>query len=128
VVGARDMPHGRAAKRWPDYAVQTPEGTTAVELEFSLKATRRLRSILLGYEDTGLYDYVDFVVLERPRDAQLMRTLTRLVDEVEIRRRAWIARCGSAARPQVRVVPWRDPLPELHAGIGPFPMIDRTSA
>ncbi len=33
-------PHGRPGKRWPDYAVQTPEGTTAVELEFSLKATR----------------------------------------------------------------------------------------
>src|SRR4051812_29748416 len=48
------LPHGRVAKRWPDYAVQTPEGTTAVELEFSLKATRRLRSIVAGYEDTAL--------------------------------------------------------------------------
>ena len=35
-----------AAKRWADYAVETPEGTTAVELEFSLKGTSRLRSIV----------------------------------------------------------------------------------
>lgn len=91
------LPHGRPAKRWPDYVVQSPAGTTAVELEFSLKATRRLRSILRGYEETSQYDFVDFVVPERRQDAQLARTLTRLVDEVQTRRNAWTAKCGVQA-------------------------------
>jgi hypothetical protein len=121
------LPHGRRAKRWPDYVVQSPAGTTAVELEFSLKATRRLRSILLGYEETPLYDFVDFVVPERQQDAQLARTLWRLVDEVTTRRNAWTAKWGIKPGPEVRVVPWRDPLPELHSGIAPFPAVGRPS-
>jgi hypothetical protein len=120
------LPHGRPAKRWPDYVVQAPAGTTAVELEFSLKATRRLRSILRGYEETSLYDFVDFVVPERRQDAQLLRTLTRLVDEVQTRRQAWTAKWGIKPGPDVRVVAWRDPLPELHAGIAPFPAVGGT--
>jgi hypothetical protein len=121
------LPHGRPAKRWPDYVVQAPAGTTAVELEFSLKAMRRLRSILRGYEETPLYDFVDFVVPERRRDAQLARTLTRLVDEVMTRRSAWTAKWGISPGPEIRVVPWLDPLPELHAGIAPFAAIETSS-
>jgi hypothetical protein len=121
------LPHGRPAKRWPDYVVQTSKGTTAVELEFSLKATRRLRSILRGYEETSQYDFVDFVVPERRQDAQLARTLKRLVDEAQTRRHAWTAKWGIKPGPEMRVVPWRDPLPELHAGIAPFPAVGRVS-
>jgi DNA-binding Lrp family transcriptional regulator len=118
-------PHGRRGKRWPDYAVQTPDGTTAVELEFSLKAASRLRSIVRGYEATTLYDFVDFVVLDRPRDAELRRCLTRLIGD---------AAHGSGSfgpvqvQARMRIVSWRDPLPELHAGIAPFPPIDRSDA
>ncbi len=115
-------PHGRPGKRWPDYAVQTPEGTTAVELEFSLKATRRLRSIVYGYQEAPHYDFVDFVLLQRKRDAQLWRTLTQLVDDARIVppfSRLPQFRFG----PTMNITPWRDPLPELHAGIAPFPSI-----
>ena len=38
----------RKGRRWADYAVETSEGRTAVELEFSLKGTERLRSIVRG--------------------------------------------------------------------------------
>ena len=117
-------PHGRRGKRWPDYAVQSPEGTTAVELEFSLKATGRLRSIVRGYVDTALFDYVDFVLLQRPQDAELWRTLTRLVGIAEAERIATLP-WARGSRPKLRVVPWRDPLPELHAGIAPFPASPR---
>jgi hypothetical protein len=95
-----------------------------VELEFSLKATRRLHSIVYGYQEASHYDFVNFVLLQRTRDAQLWRTLTRLVDDARI--------VPTFSRlPQFRfsttmnVTPWRDPLPELHAGIAPFPSIDR---
>jgi len=117
-------PHGRVGKRWPDYAVQTPEGTTAVELEFSLKGTRRLRSIVFGYQEASHYDFVDFVLLQRRPDAQSWRTLTRLVDDVRIVpqfSRLPQFRFG----PTMNITPWRDPLPELHAGIAPFRSIDR---
>jgi DNA-binding Lrp family transcriptional regulator len=114
-------PHGRRGRRWPDYSVTTPDGTTAVELEFSLKAASRLRSIVRGYQETSLYDFVDFVLLDRPQDAELRRCLTRLVDEAQ-------AQGGTFGRIQlqmtrIRIVSWRDPLPELHAGIAPFPAI-----
>lgn len=113
-------PHGRVGKRWPDYAVQTPEATTAVELEFSLKATRRLYSIVYGYQEAPQYDFVDFVLLERKRDAQLWRTLMRLVDDART-----VPSLFKEFRfgPTMNVTPWRDPLPELHAGIAPFPSI-----
>jgi hypothetical protein len=119
-------PHGRRGRRWPDYVVATPDGATAVELEFSLKAAGRLRSIVRGYQETALYDFVDFVLLDRPQDAELRRCLTRLVDEAQ-------AYGGSFGRIQlqttrIRIVPWRDPLPELHAGIAPFPANWRASA
>ena len=55
-----------------------------MELEFSLKATRRLWSIVYGYQEAPHYDFVDFVLLQRRRDAQLWRTLTRLVDDARI--------------------------------------------
>ena len=38
-------------------------GRTAVELEFSLKGTTRLRWIVRGYLRSDLYEFVDFVVL-----------------------------------------------------------------
>lgn len=118
-------PHGRRGKRWPDYAVQTPDGTTAVELEFSLKAASRLRSIVRGYAETALYDYVDFVLLDRPRDAELRRCLTRLVGEAGVQGAVF---GGIRLQTTVRIVSWRDPLPELHAGIAPFPAIQRAGA
>jgi hypothetical protein len=107
-------------KRWLDYAVQTPKGTTAVELEFSLKATRRLYSIVYGYQEAPQYDFVDFVLLERKRDGQLWRTLTRLVDDALM-----VPSLFKEFRfgPTMNVRPWPDPLPELHEGIALFPSI-----
>ncbi len=114
-------PHGRPGKRWPDYAVQAPEGTTAVELEFSLKATSRLRSIVSGYREAHHYEFVDFVLLQRRRDAQLWRSLTRLVDETRFVSHPASRLPPIHFGPRMNITPWRDPLPELHAGIAPFP-------
>jgi hypothetical protein len=114
-------PHGRRGKRWPDCGVDTLEGRTAVELEFSIKAPRRLHSIIRGYLDSRDYQYVDFVLLDRPRDAELRRSLTRIIEEE--RRQGLgsvfpeLANLGS----KLALVDWRDPLPHLHAGIAPFP-------
>ncbi len=118
-------PHGRPGKRWPDYAVQTPEGTTAGELEFSLKATSRLRSIVSGYREAHHYEFVDFVLLQRRRDAQLWRSLTRLVDETRFVPHPASRLPPIHFGPRMNITSWRDPLPELHAGIAPFPAIDR---
>lgn len=112
---------GRRGRRWADYAVETADGRTAVELEFSLKGTSRLRSIVRGYLQSGAFDFVDFVVLEREEDAGLRRCLTRVLEEE--------CAADDAARlpgvvvggPSLRVVPWRDPLPHVHAGVRPFP-------
>jgi hypothetical protein len=114
-------PHGRRGKRWPDYAVDSPVGRTAVELEFSIKAPRRLHSIIRGYLDDRNYRYVDFLLLDRPRDVALRRSLTRIIER---ERELDIARSfpGLAdLSPTIRLVDWRDPLPRLHAGIAPFP-------
>jgi DNA-binding MarR family transcriptional regulator len=119
-------PHGRRGRRWPDYTVATPDGTTAVELEFSLKAASRLRSIVRGYQETALYDFVDFVLLDRPQDVELRRCLTRLVDEAEAHSGSFAGIRLQMAR--IRIVSWRDPLPRLHAGIAPFPAIRRAAA
>jgi DNA-binding PadR family transcriptional regulator len=112
---------GRRGRRWADYVVDTPEGRTAVELEFSMKGTSRLRSIIRGYLQAGAFEYVDFVVLERDQDAALARLLDRLLEEEGAAEFA--ARLPGVAIevPTVRVVPWRDPLPHVHAGVAPFP-------
>src|SRR4051812_40350206 len=117
-------PHGRRGRRWADYVVDSPDGRTAVELEFSLKATRRLRSIVRGYVCSARFSFVDFVVLERAQDAGLWRCLERVIAEerallASTRRLPGLAHGG----PVVRVVRWRDPLPALHAGVGPFPAL-----
>jgi hypothetical protein len=114
-------PHGRRGKRWPDHAVDAPEGRTAVELEFSIKAPRRLHSIIRGYLDSRDYEHVDFVLLDRPRDAGLRRSLTRIIqDERMFSPAALLPWIGELA-PKLALVDWRDALPHLHAGIAPFP-------
>ena len=114
---------GRRGRRWADYAVESPEGRTAVELEFSLKGTSRLRSIARGYLGSEAFDFVDFVVLERDQDGALRRTLTRVLEEERAAELA--ARLPGLPEnlPCVRVVAWRDPLPHVHAGVRPFPAL-----
>jgi DNA-binding MarR family transcriptional regulator len=113
--------HGRRGRRWPDYAVATGEGRTAVELEFSLKGTTRLREIVRGYLQSGLYEFVDFVALDRPEDAGLWRCLERVLEEERAAELAARLPGVPSVMPAVRVVPWRDPLPHVHAGVRPFP-------
>jgi hypothetical protein len=65
------------------------------------------------------------VVLERSRDAGVRRCLERVIAEertLVARRLPGVAAAGAV----VRVVPWRDPLPALHAGVGPFPPLGRS--
>jgi DNA-binding MarR family transcriptional regulator len=110
---------GRRGRRWADYAVETPEGRTAVELEFSMKGTSRLRSIIRGYLESGAFDYVDFVVLDQ--DVALKRLLNRVLEEEGAAERAGRLPGVPIEVPTIRVVPWRDPLPHVHAGLVPFP-------
>ena len=112
---------GRTGRKWADYAVETPDGRTAVELEFSLKGTARLRSIVRGYLRSEAYDFVDYVVLDNDAGAPVKRLLTRLLEEETAAETA--ARIPGLATnlPVTRVVAWRDPLPWVHAGIRPFP-------
>src|SRR4051794_31979417 len=114
-------PRGRRGRRWPDYAVDVPAGRTAVELEFSLKGTTRVRGIVRGYLRSDLYEFVDFLVLERPEDGGPRRWPARVIEEERVEEIA--ARLpGIAARmPALRIVPWRAPLPHVHAGVRPFP-------
>lgn len=118
---------GRRRRRWPDYVVDVPAGRTAVELEFSAKAKVRLRSIVQGYSRAQHYGYVDFVLLERPEDGALRRRLDAMISEEHALDSA--ARLpGVQAMPRLAIVPWHDPLPKLHAGIGPFPRLPTATA
>ena len=111
----------RRRRRWPDYVVETPEGRTAVELEFSAKSTQRLQEIVRGYLATGLYEFVDFVLLEGGRHQALWRRLGAIIDhESAVAAGERLFEDESAAR--LRMVAWFDPLPALHAGIHPFPV------
>jgi len=114
----------RRRRRWPDYVVVTGEGSTAVELEFSAKSTVRLRSIVGGYLRASAYDYVDFVLLQGGEHEALRRRLGGII-ATEVRE----APLASADRrvPRLRMVPWSDPLPVLHAGIAPFPPVERVA-
>jgi hypothetical protein len=116
---------GRRGKRWADYAVETPEGRTAVELEFSMKGTARLRSIVRGYLQSAAFDYVDFVVLEREPEAPLPGLLRRLLEEERASELASRLPGLPVHVPTLRIVPWRDPLPHVHAGVRPFPSLPR---
>ena len=65
-------------------------------------------------------------MLERAQDAGLWRCLERVIEEEQrllgaSRRLPGVE--GAGAR--LRVVAWRDPLPALHAGVGPFPALER---
>lgn len=114
-------PRGRRRRRWPDYVVDVPAGLTAVELEFSSKAAVRLKSIVQGYSRSVQYGFVDFVLLERPEDGALRRRLEAIIgDERALERAARLPGLRTEP-PRLAIVPWRDPLPELHAGIPPFP-------
>ena len=111
---------GRRRRRWPDYVVETPEGRTAVELEFSAKSTQRLQEIVRGYLASGLYEFVDFVLLEGERHQALWRRLGAIIDhESAVAAGERLFDDESVAR--LRMVAWFDPLPALHAGIHPFP-------
>jgi hypothetical protein len=114
-------PRGRRGRRWPDHAVDVPAGRTAVELEFSLKGTTRLRGIVRGYLRSDLYEVVDFVVLQRPDDEGLRRCLSRVIEEERVEEIAARLPGAAASMPALRIVPWRDPLPHVHAGVRPFP-------
>ena len=104
-----------------DYAVETSEGRTAGELEFSLKGTERLRRIVRGYLRAEAYDFVDFVVLDNDAGAAVKRLLTRLLDqEIAAETAAQIPGLPTHM-PAIRIVAWRDPLSWLHAGVRPFP-------
>jgi hypothetical protein len=111
---------GRRRRRWPDYVVETPEGRTAVELEFSAKSTQRLQEIVRGYLASRLYEFVDFVLLEGGRHEALWRRLEAIIDhESAVAAGERLFEDEGVAR--VRLVAWFDPLPALHAGIHPFP-------
>lgn len=113
-------PHDQPRRRWPDYVISTDAGRTAVELEFSPKATLRLESIVRGYL-RAWYDFVDFVVLPGPRHSALRDRIAAIVDDqVRITSRAEEL-LGLPRTTHVRLVTWRDPYPALHAGIAPFP-------
>lgn len=120
-IEVRDAAH-RRRRHWPDYVVATGEGSTAVELEFSAKATVRLRSIVRGYLRASAYEFVDFVLLEGGEHDALRRRLGAII-ATETRE----APTASSPRgtPRLRMVPWSDPLPALHAGIAPFPPLER---
>ena len=113
--------NGRRRRRWPDYVVETAEGRTAVELEFSAKSTQRLQEIVRGYLASGLYEFVDFVLLEGERHKALWRRLAAIIDHESVVAGAErLFEDESVAR--LRMVAWFDPLPALHAGIHPFPV------
>jgi hypothetical protein len=114
---------GRWRRRWPDYVVQTAAGRTAVELEFSAKSSARLESIVEAYLTNGLYDCVDFVLLEGPRHEALWRRLGAIV-EAKRAMHDGLRPFDELPRTQLRLVAWRDPLPSLHAGIYPFPRLE----
>jgi hypothetical protein len=114
---------GRRGQKWADYAVETSEGRTAVELEFSLKGTARLRSIVRGYLRSEAYDFVDFVVLDNDAGVAVKRLLTRLLEEEIAAETAARIPGLPTHMPAVRVVAWRDPLPWVHAGVRPFPRL-----
>ena len=118
--------NSRQRRRWPDYVVETPGGRTAVELEFSGKAQRRLDSIVAGYLDAGQYEYVDFLVLEGDEHRSLRARLQHTIDEQAVLARGRrLDLPGEPSAAQLRVVAWYDPLPVVHAGIHPFPPLQR---
>jgi hypothetical protein len=64
---------------------------------------------------------VDFLLLDRPRDAELWRSLTRIIEDERTLSTAALLPWLDDFSPKLALVDWRDPLPRLHAGIAPFP-------
>ena len=76
--------------------------------------------IVRGYLASGLYEFVDFVLLEGGRHQALWRRLEAIINhESAVAAGERLFEDESVAR--LRMVAWFDPLPALHAGIHPFP-------
>ncbi|KRF18757.1 hypothetical protein ASG90_02335 [Nocardioides sp. Soil797] len=55
----------RGAVHYPDLIVVTPEGLVAVEVEIAVKTMSKLREILRGYRDSGIFNQVVYFTTAR---------------------------------------------------------------